>query len=369
MNKYKLVIPFLLFLLSYLPAKSQRLYSNEFMAIGVGARSLAMGNASVANINNVTAAYWNPAGLVNNSNKLDIGLMHSSYFSGIANYDYIGANYKIDNTRNIGLSLIRFGVDDIQNTLELYDSNGNIDYNRIKKFSVADYGMLMSYSQKSKIEGLRYGANVKIIHRIIGDIASAWGFGFDIGAQYDFKKWQFGAMLRDATSTFNAWKFNTEALEITILDSTFNSISEQEIEITTPRLIIGAARTFMINDNFDLLAEIDLDLSFDGKKHTVISSNLVSIDPHAGVEILYKKAIFFRAGINNIQQIKSFDNTDLVIQPNIGLGIQVRNIIIDYALTNIGEGAVGQYSHVFSLRFVLGQGIKHSSPLSASSNY
>ena len=353
MNKYKIIIPIVLLLLSYFPAESQRLYSNEFMAIGVGARSLAMGNASVANVNDVTAAYWNPAGLVNNNHKLDVGVMHSSYFSGIANYDYLGTNYKIDDNRSIGLSLIRFGVDDIQNTLELYDSDGNIDYNRIKKFSVADYGMLLSYSQKSKIEGLRYGANVKIIHRIIGDFASAWGFGFDVGAQYDFKKWQFGATLRDATSTFNAWKFNNEALEINVLDSTFNTINENEIEITTPRLILGVARTFMLNKNFDLLAEVDIDFTFDGKKHTLLSNDAISADPHFGVELFYKKAVFLRAGINNIQQIKSFDDTNFVIQPNIGLGIQIRNIVIDYALTNIGEQAVGEYSHVFSLRFVI----------------
>jgi hypothetical protein len=37
-------------------------------------------------------------------------------------------------TTAVGISLIRFGVDDILNTTELIDSQGNIDYNRISLF-------------------------------------------------------------------------------------------------------------------------------------------------------------------------------------------------------------------------------------------
>ena len=350
MQKIKFLLSVLLFF-TFFNAQSQRVYSNEFLSIGVGARSLAMGNASVANVKDVTAAYWNPAGLVNDSHKLDLGIMHSSYFSGIANYDYFGTSYKVDDKRNIGLTLLRFGVDDIQNTLELYDSEGNIDYSRIKKFSVADYAFLLSYAQKSKIEGLNYGANVKVIHRIIGSFASAWGFGFDIGAQYNLNKWKFGANLRDATSTFNAWTFNSNELEIFSPDSTFNTIGEKDIEITTPKLLLGAARSFTINDNFNLLTELDADFSFDGKKHTLISNNIFSFDPHMGLELLYKNALFFRAGLNNMQKIQSFDKADWTIQPNIGIGIQIKNIVIDYALTNVSKNATGEYSHVFSLNY------------------
>ena len=352
MQKIKFLLPLVL-LLSFLEAQSQRIYSNEFLSIGVGARSLAMGNASIANTNDVTSAYWNPAGLVNDKHKLDLGIMHSAYFSGIANYDYFGSSYKVDDRRSVGLSLLRFGVDDIQNTLDLYDSDGNIDYSRIKKFSVADYAVLLSFAQKSKIEGLNYGANVKVIHRIVGNFASAWGFGFDVGAQYYHNKWKFGATLRDATSTFNAWRFNSSELEITVLDSTFNTIGDKEIEVTIPKLLLGVARTFKINDNFNLLAEIDADISFDGKKHTLISSDAISIDPHTGIELLYKNAIFFRAGLNNMQKIQSFDKSELSLQPSIGLGFQIKNFVIDYALTNISNNSVGEYSHVFSMRFFI----------------
>ncbi len=38
-------------------------YSNEFLAIGVGARTMGMGGAGIANVNDATAGYWNPSKL------------------------------------------------------------------------------------------------------------------------------------------------------------------------------------------------------------------------------------------------------------------------------------------------------------------
>ena len=54
-----------------------RKYSNEFLNIGVGARGLAMSNAQVATTSDVYSNYYNPAGLVNIPNTLQLGIMHS----------------------------------------------------------------------------------------------------------------------------------------------------------------------------------------------------------------------------------------------------------------------------------------------------
>jgi hypothetical protein len=40
-------------------------YAGEFLSIGIGGRALGMGSAAVALASDVTAGYWNPAGLVN----------------------------------------------------------------------------------------------------------------------------------------------------------------------------------------------------------------------------------------------------------------------------------------------------------------
>lgn len=349
MYKQLLLIAFLI--LPGLRMFSQRVYSNEFMSIGVGAPALSMANSTVASINDVSAGYWNPAGLARIENKYGLSLMHSEYFAGIAKFDYVGASYKIDPQKTIGATLLRFGVDDIQNTIDLFDSEGNIDYDRIKKFSVADYGFLFSYAQVAKNPNLTYGANVKIIHRIVGKFASAWGFGFDVGGQYHKDNWRFGAVLRDATNTFNAWSFNSDELEITVLDSTFNTTSSSELELTLPRAILGVARVFELNPEFSLLAEIDIDLTFDGQKHQLVSNDFVSLDPHLGFELGYRNFMFFRGGIGNVQDVPDFDGKSWSMQPNIGLGLRFNNFVIDYALTDIGDQSIADYSNIFSLRY------------------
>ena len=132
-------------------------YSNEFLKIGVGARAMGMANAFVANANDVTAGYWNPAGLSRMNSDFQFSFMHSEYFAGIAAYDYASFATKIDEKSALGFSFIRFGVDDIPNTTQLIDQNGNIDFNRVTTFSAADYAGLISYSRQSEIEGLSYG--------------------------------------------------------------------------------------------------------------------------------------------------------------------------------------------------------------------
>ena len=81
-------------------------YSNEFLAIGVGARALGMGYAYTSACSDVTAGYWNPAGLLGVRGDLQIGAMHSEYFAGIAKYDYIGLAKPIDSASTIGFTFI-----------------------------------------------------------------------------------------------------------------------------------------------------------------------------------------------------------------------------------------------------------------------
>ena len=118
----------LLFALLIIPilANSQavRKYSNEFMSIGVDAAALGMSNAVTASTSDVNSGYWNPAGLVFLEDSQG-ALMHASYFANIAQYDYAAFAMPIDDRSAWGISLIRFGVDDILNTTQLIDSEGN----------------------------------------------------------------------------------------------------------------------------------------------------------------------------------------------------------------------------------------------------
>lgn len=325
-------------------------YSNEFLAIGVGARGLGLSGAMSAIADDATAGYWNPAGLTRVKGNMQIALMHSEYFAGIAKYDFGALAAPIDNTRCIGLSVIRFAVDDIIDSTDLIDKDGNIDYDRLRSFSSADYAFLLTYAQKTKIEGLRIGANAKVVHRKVGDFATAWGFGLDAGAQYQKGKWSLGATGKDITSTFNAWSYNTESLE-EVFTQTGNVIPENGLEVTLPRLILGAAYKTTLGKKVTVQPSLDLDLTFDGKRNVPLKTDVLSVDPKFGVEFAYDDMVFLRAGAGNIQTVKNIDaSTSTSVQPNMGIGIRLKNLTIDYALTNIGSASGTLYSNVFSVR-------------------
>jgi len=325
-------------------------YSNEFLAIGVGARALGMSKATVATVNDVTSGYWNPAGLTGLKKDISVGLMHSEYFAGIAKYDYASIASKIDDKSSIGFSYIRFGVDDIPNTINLIDNNGNVNYNNITSFSAIDNAFLLSYARKTGVEGLSVGLNAKVIYRKIGDFAQAWGFGLDLAAQYEYKKWNFGAVLRDATSTFNAWSYSLDQNTIDVFQKTGNEIPENGLELTLPRLILGVGREFEIK-KFAVLPELNFVTTFDGQRNTLIQGDPVSIDPYFGMEVSYAKIVFLRGGVGNFQKVKAEvgDFKKTTFQPNIGIGLSLKGVTIDYALTDVGDNSVALYSNVFSL--------------------
>jgi hypothetical protein len=342
---------FLFFILITARLQAQTVkYSNEFLAIGVGANALGMSNSTVATVNDVTAGYWNPAGLLGIKSNYQVALMHSEYFAGIAKYDYGAFAKKIDTSSAIGLSIIRFAVDDIPNTTQLINANGQIDYSRITTFSAADYGFLFSYAKRFKVPGLVFGANAKVVRRIVGDFANSWGFGIDAGMQYTKGTWQFGAMARDITTTFNAWSYNLDDATKAVFLQTGNVIPTNSLEITLPKLILGAAKTVNYR-KFSAMAQLNTDLSFDGMRNVLIRSDILSIDPHLGIELGYAGVVYLRGGVGNIQEIKETGGVVVkTVQPNMGIGVRIKGISIDYALTNVGQ-QVGLLSNVFSLKF------------------
>ncbi|NOQ75221.1 MAG: PorV/PorQ family protein [Crocinitomix sp.] len=330
-------------------------YSNEFLSIGVGANALGLSNSVVAGVDDVTAGYWNPAGLTEVNDFMQISVMHSEYFAGIAKYDYIGIAKPLDDKSTAGFTFIRFGVDDIPNTTQLIDKDGNINYDNITTFSAGDYAFLFSYARKLPIEGLSFGGNFKIVYRHVGDFAKSWGFGIDGGVKYNLgEKWKFGLLARDVTTTFNAWSFALDDQMIETFEATGNEIPENGLEITLPKFIFGAQFKTNIVKEFYVKSEIDMAFNTDGRRNVLIRTNPISVDPTIGLEFGYGKWVALRFGAGNMQWIKNTDLTEsLTFQPNIGIGVGFKGINIDYAFTDIGDASVALYSHVFSLRFKL----------------
>lgn len=335
-------------------AVSAQKYSNEFLAIGVGGRAHGMSGAQVALTDDITAAYWNPAGLSQITAPLQAGAMHAEWFGGIGKYDWIGFGKSLNRERSsyLAFSLIRLGIDNIPYTINLVNSDGTINYDNVTEFSAADYAMMGSYAQKLKNPAFSVGGTLKVIRRKIGSFGGAWGFGADAGVQYRKGALMLGLQGRDLTTTFNAWSFDlTDDIRQTWA-ITGNELPESNTEITKPSFVLGAAYKINVGKETTLTPALDFVWTTDGQRNVLISSSAISIDPRVGLEADYKKFLQLRVGVGNFQRVKDDFNPaqeNLSLQPNFGVGIRLGRVKIDYALTDIGNVSAVQYSHIFSL--------------------
>ena len=170
--------------------------------------------------------------------------------------------------------------------------------------------------------------------------------------------WHAGIVARDLTTTFNAWSFKFTEKEKEVLYLTNNAIPVKSTELTAPRLVIGGGYDFQISESVNLLAEANLNVTFDGKRNTVISSNPISIDPSIGLEAAVKEVFFVRAGLTNLQQaLDDGDTFNLkkvwIYQPSVGAGVKIKNVMLDYAFTNLANQSNPLYTHIISLHFNL----------------
>ena len=298
-------------------------YSNEFMNLGAGARSLGMGKVQASLANDATAGYWNPAGLTNVANKYDGVLMHAELFSGIVKYDYAAFALPLDEKSTVGVTVLRSGVDNIADTRSLVNEYGYIDYSKITYFSVANYGLLLSYARKLGPEGLSVGANGKIIYQNVGNFANAYGFGVDVGVQYNHGGWRLGLVARDITTTYNAWSINADQFKANAVPG--ETIPTNSTEITLPRLVLGVGRQFTLPGQFTALVAADFEATTDGQRNTLLSAKPVSVDPPRGLRAGLSQAGFSarRAGqLPAHHQLRPAANLEGPVQPGGGRGHQ-----------------------------------------------
>jgi hypothetical protein len=351
------------------PAMAQkRIYVNEYLNIGVGSRNLAMGGAVTASTSDVTAAYWNPAGLMLVKPDLQVGLMHAEYFAGNSKYDYAGVAMPLKGrNRTLGISAFRFATDDIAYTIDYIQPDGSFDESKLKSISAGDYAFLLSYAQDLKLFKnpeiqTRAGANAKILYRHIGSMANAWGAGLDIGIQSSYRRWRFGVMMKDITSTYTAWSFHLTENEKRVFGETGNEIPVKSYEVMTPRFNIGFGRYLTKSGKpVQLLVEVSGDLTTDGRRNTLVNNADLSLDPRAGAELSYKGIVYLRLGASSFQRVLDDRDTTnnakyTLWQPSAGAGIRLAILQVDYAYTSLQTQSNPLFSHIISARLDITRG-------------
>jgi len=305
-------------------------YAGEFMAIGVGARALAMGGAYVAVTNDVTAGYWNPAGL-SMINYPQIGAMYAEQFAKFVNYNYAGFALPSSNNTTLALSMTRLGVDDIPVTalrnseLELgaiYYENGTKVINTpyiVKTINDAEWAFYLSYARLAT-EKFSYGANIKVVTKHVGD-NSAWGLGFDVGMLYSpLTHLNIGLNFQDITTTLLAWDTGSN-------------------EAITPTLKTGAAYFFELPIiSSTIVPAFDMDIRFENRRFSAqYNLGRVSFDTHLGLEFEYDNMLALRVGSDGGVFAA-------------GAGLKLPKLNVDYAF--LSHDALGD-THRISLMLTL----------------
>jgi hypothetical protein len=366
-----LALTLLLLALAAAPAEAQRVakYGADFLAGGVGGRALGMGGAYVALANDVTAGYWNAAGLSQTAYP-EVAYMHAERFSGVVQFDYGAGVFPINARSTVGISFFRSGVDDIADTRAATNPvTGGPRANAadlITLFSAADYAFTVSYARQLR-PNLSVGATAKVIRRGIGDFASAWGYSADVAARYRLGRFVFGLNLQDVTGMLQSWSIDESTYNASaavddrgepipydqIDEATGLGLPEGGAEIVLPVARFGTGVTLPLTDDIGFAAGLDLDFAFDGQRAYAFNTGDVSFHPRLGTELTYRGVVALRAGISDVTTSERFGTE---VTPTMGAGLNVGAFDVDYGFGDFGgiRSELG-YSHRVSLKYTFTQ--------------
>lgn len=288
-------------------------YAEEFLSLGLGARSYGMGSAFTSIANDATSFYWNPAGTVQIEKKT-IFFMHSTHYKNLMTYDgatFILPGKNAENALSIGF--LYLNIPDIFDTRNAWEDTNNdgipdadeIDYDKITEFNDSEFAVFLNGAIK-KSSNLFIGFNVKYLRKSFAEF-SANGLGADFGLVYiPTERIRLGLNFKDITGSFLLWNTGTK-------------------EFIYPKLRTGIT----VIANFFFITESQVNLSMDTEirgDHRLISSQLsfkkINADFYWGLEYWFKDIVAVRIG----SDIGAFSS---------GLGLSYKGINIDYAvLTN-----------------------------------
>jgi len=289
----------------------------QFLKIGVGARSVAMGESYVAIANDAEALFWNPAG-ISQFNKNDVFFTYNQWFSDIQIL-YSGAVFHLNSVNTIGAFFTALTTDPMKETTELEP------FGTGREFIYGDIVAGLSYA-RNMTNKFSFGVTLKYFQETLADLKMD-ALLFDLGTYYKtgWKSTRFGVSVSNFTSDMGAEG-----------SYTYTKLDNEIVEVTkfqefTPPIIF----------RIGLAAE-----AFDSKKHKLTWSfqlnhpNDNSENINLGAEYLYHNVLALRGGYIT-------GRTDRDVSFGFGLNIPVGKTAfrIDYSYAKFGWlGFVNQYT-------------------------
>lgn len=293
-------------------------YTNDFLGISVSPAISAQGNAGLAAPLDGFSLFYNPA-LIHCVQR-GVSFSHTEFFSGLYSFDALACKLPFK-TENIGLMVVRAGIDHIPDTRQaLVDLNQNgildpgeyLDETKISYFSNQDYAVFFCYG--ILFRQIKLGANLKWIYRHLSD-SRGFGLGIDLGAYYERIHWSLGLNLRDITTTVVSWDTG-------------------ETEFTYPQIAIGG-QWKMKNWISWIYPALYGDLVFftsNLDRAALVSTSVVDFGFTWGLSLRYRNILTFRLGFDSSQSDNRIRLNDYVNKTiTIGMGIHWNQYGINYA--------------------------------------
>ena len=303
-------------------------YAGAFLELGIGARSLAMGQAYVSVADDNAAFYWNPAG-VSNMVRTEVSGMYASLYKGLVQHYHAGITRPLYGAGAVSINFIRLAIPDVPE----YDSEllETTDYERrvfestrsgdweqyaltagpLGLTTVNDDAIVLTLSKLNKFDvdfGWQYfvmpitipiGLNIKYIRQSLFENRGS-GIGFDLGTMFKF----------GLDDLFDDSRLGKVAFALAVKDIgntriTWDTDSRQGDRIQRSWHFGGSYLQPLTFINGQLL------LSYAGQKKYGTTN-------HFGLEYLYYNRLAVRFGVDNDRF-------------TAGVGLKISLIKVDYA--------------------------------------
>jgi len=292
-----------------------------YLAISLGARESAMGNASVAGVNGIQGLFYNQAVLAGFEG-FGIVMNQVNWLADTKVYG-IGAAYGLGNLGTFGVDLVYMDYGKIVGTRRVDKNVDPRGFITTGDLNIQDYALGFAYAYPVN-DRFSFGVKFKYVHEDLGtaqiavkeiDVekqlydyqTKAWKlnhWGFDFGGYYKvgYKDLALGVAFQNYSTDMEYW---TEAFQMPL-------VLRMGMAMDLATILLAGQESIEINTSFDVLHPIDY-----------------TERVHIGTEVVYQKIIALRAGYKFNYDVENF---------SLGFGInfnyQGYKGVLDYAYTN-----------------------------------
>ncbi|MGE5430512.1 MAG: PorV/PorQ family protein [Syntrophomonadaceae bacterium] len=290
----------------------------QFLKVGVGGRAASMGDAFVAVANDVSALYWNPAGLT--QAPLDqVMFSHNEWLTDIK-HDFVGGLYHLSSNDAVGVALTSLHMKEMPVTTETQPF-GTGEY-----FTYGDVAVAVSYSRKMT-EQFSFGGTVRYVEETL-DKLKMRGVMIDLGTYY----WTGLGSSRFAVTVSNFGNNMAPDGEVVL----FGGRNKSEWQSFSPPTIFRIGFAFEPYQSEDQMITTSIQLN-----HPNDNSENVS----TGIEYKWKNIFFMRGGYKfNVEE------QNYSLGAGVRMPLRVADVTFDYAFSNFTRlGSAHRFSLILGL--------------------